>query len=75
MRKGDSKMDDKYFTGICMMCHTSVVEVRHIDIYVVGSEGLYICKRCEKDVLLPFIRETMRKNMLLKKERFKERKQ
>lgn len=63
-------MDKKYYTGLCMLCH-DIVKVRHINIYIVGSEGFYICEECENNVLLPFIRKTIRENILKKKEAFK----
>ena len=48
------------FEGICMMCHKSPIEVRHINLYPVGSEGLPCCQNCENE-LLEFIRGKMRK--------------
>jgi len=44
----------------CMMCHKSPIEVRHIKLYPVGSEGLFCCQSCENE-LLEFIREKGRK--------------
>jgi hypothetical protein len=32
--------------GMCMMCDT-IGPVRHIALYVVGSEGLFVCHDCE----------------------------
>lgn len=46
--------------GRCMMCHKSPIEVRHINLYPVGSEGFWCCRACE-DKLLDFIREESRK--------------
>ena len=69
-RKGSSKVNEKYYTGLCMLCH-DIKKVRHINLYVVGSEGFYICKECETDILLPFIRDVIAKRMLRKKEAFK----
>lgn len=63
-------MNEKYYAGLCMMCH-EIEKVRHINIYVIGSEGFYICKECETDILLPFIREVIAKRILRKKETFK----
>ena len=48
------------FEGVCMMCHKSPIEVRHINLYPVGSEGLSCCQDCENK-LLEFIRGEMRK--------------
>jgi hypothetical protein len=30
----------------CMVCH-AIAHVRHIPLYVVGSEGLWICHACD----------------------------
>ena len=40
--------------GICMMCH-EMGPVRHIALYVVGSEGLFVCHDCEM-VLVKVVR-------------------
>lgn len=45
--------------GTCMMCLEGSVEIRHVNLYVVGSEGLYCCRSCE-DKVLEFIRGKMR---------------
>lgn len=42
-----------------MMCH-KVKEVRHINLYPTGSEGLLCCSDCENK-LLEFVREEGRK--------------
>ena len=62
----------EYFDGICMICH-NIKQVRHINIYPVGSEGLFICKVCEFEILLPYIKNVMRENIKLKKEKFKQK--
>lgn len=46
--------------GRCMMCHKDPIEVRHINLYLVGSEGFWCCRACE-DKVLDFIREESRK--------------
>lgn len=61
----------EYSDGICMICH-NIKQVRHINIYPVGSEGLFICKVCELEILLPYIKNVMRENIKLKKEKFKQ---
>lgn len=66
-------MTDKYHEGICMMCHKSPIQVRHIDLYLIGSEGFWCCKACENEVL-EFIREKRRKATQEAKQRWKERK-
>jgi hypothetical protein len=38
-------------TGSCRVCGAGPVKVRHLPIYVVGSEGLSICHDCEMDVV------------------------
>jgi len=53
-------MSSEYHKGLCMMCHKAPVEVRHINLYVIGSEGFYCCRACE-DKILEFIREERRK--------------
>jgi hypothetical protein len=40
--------------GICMMCH-QMGQVRHINLYVVGSEGLFVCHDYEM-VLVKVVR-------------------
>ena len=44
------------FLGNCMICHEAPKEVRHINLYIIGSEGLYACHECEMKIVL-FIRE------------------
>lgn len=36
--------------GRCLLCG-QIKEVRYIDLYVVGSEGLYVCHDCEMEVV------------------------
>ena len=40
----------KKFKGYCHICK-SLTDVRHINIYHIGSEGLDICWNCEKELL------------------------
>jgi len=47
--------------GVCMICHKTI-EVRHVNLYPSGSEGLFCCQNCENK-LLEFIREKMRKTV------------
>ena len=65
-------MTIEWFEGICMMCH-KITEVRHISLYVVGSEGLFCCKNCENE-LLEFVREKSRESVKKKKKEFQKRK-
>lgn len=65
-------MSDKYHDGICMMCHKSPIQVRHIDLYLIGSEGFWCCRGCENEVL-EFIREKSRKVTREAKQRWKEK--
>ena len=44
--------------GLCMVCH-AIAPVRHIRLYVIGSEGLWICHRCEM-MMVEFVRGLMR---------------
>ena len=53
-------MPIEYHEGICMMCHKAPIEVRRIDLYLVGSEGFFCCRACENRIL-DFIREESRK--------------
>jgi hypothetical protein len=59
------------FKGICMMCD-DITEVRHINLYVIGSEGFYCCKPCENEIL-EFIREKRRAIVKQKLKAWKER--
>lgn len=59
-----------YSKGICMMCHETT-QVRHINLYVIGSEGFRCCSGCENK-LLEFIgkerhKATRKKIALFKK--------
>lgn len=64
-------MSKEYHEGICMMCHKAPIEVRHIDLYLIGSEGFYGCRACE-DKILDFIREESRKDIYAAVQRWKE---
>lgn len=45
-------------TGRCMICQMSKMEIKHLPLYVRGSEGLDICHFCEM-ILVEFVREIM----------------
>ena len=49
------------FLGHCMLCHSSPIEVRHINLYTVGSEGTYACHECEMK-LVEFARSLSQEN-------------
>lgn len=49
------------FLGHCMLCHSSPIEVRHINLYTVGSEGTYACHECEMK-LVEFARNLIQEN-------------
>ena len=49
------------FLGNCMLCHSSPIEVRHINLYTVGSEGTYACHECEMK-LVEFARNLLQEN-------------
>jgi hypothetical protein len=49
------------FLGHCMLCHSSPIEVRHINLYTVGSEGTYACHECEMK-LVEFARSLLQEN-------------
>lgn len=62
--------NSKYAEGICMFCHDPK-EVRHINVYPNGSEGLFICRECELKKLLPFIRDASAEVLRKKKAMWK----
>jgi hypothetical protein len=47
-----------YEEGCCMICGLSK-QVRNINLYITGSEGLWACRKCEKKILR-FIRALQR---------------
>lgn len=49
------------FLGNCMLCHSSPIEVRHINLYTVGSEGTYACHECEMK-LVEFARSLLQES-------------
>ena len=53
--------ENDYHLGNCMLCHSAPVEVRHINLYIIGSEGLYACHSCEMKVV-EFSRNLMLEN-------------
>jgi hypothetical protein len=53
-----------YRPGNCMLCLKDA-EVRHINLYIIGSEGLNACHSCEMK-LVEFARNLMAKNGRLK---------
>lgn len=65
-------MPIEYHDGICMMCHKAPIEVRHIDLYLNGSEGFYGCRACE-DKIQDFIREESRKAIYIAIQRRKDK--
>ncbi len=52
--------------GTCMICKVHA-EVRHIPLYVIGSEGLWLCHACEMRIV-EFVRIMMRQYMEEKKQ-------
>jgi hypothetical protein len=44
--------------GYCRICNT-FTEVRNVNLYITGSEGLWACRKCEKKILR-FIRALQR---------------
>lgn len=61
-------MSIKWFKGVCMICH-GTADVRHINLYPTGSEGLDCCRTCEKR-LLEFVRKIMREAAEIRKAKF-----
>lgn len=54
---------------ICKICH-SVENIRNIDIYIIGSEGLDICHDCEMQIV-EYIRQMMRLASISRKNVYK----
>lgn len=52
--------DDRYSPGRCTICFQNT-DVRHINLYVIGSEGLLCCHSCEMKIV-QFCRQTMNEN-------------
>ena len=55
--------------GACMVC-SQWTKVRHLPLYVIGSEGLTVCHTCEMKIV-DFVRGMMREEVAKKKEQFK----
>jgi len=64
---------DIYNEGICMVCNETT-DVRHINLYVRGSEGLHCCPACE-DKILEFVHRIMREAAITRKNEFKKEKE
>jgi len=45
---GENKAD--WTNGVCRICEKET-RVKHINLYVSGSEGLYVCQSCEIDIV------------------------
>jgi len=60
---------DTYQSGTCRVCQV-FGSVRHKNLYVSGSEGLWICLDCEKEVL-DFVRSMMLSESIKKKRAYK----
>ena len=54
------------FLGTCLMC-SHKKELRNIDLYVIGSEGLNVCHDCEMSIV-EFVRDKMGEGMTAHKE-------
>lgn len=48
----------EYVRGKCYMCRETT-EVRHKNLYVYGSEGIWVCIKCEIKIL-EFIRNNVK---------------
>jgi len=57
----------------CMICDSDK-QVRSVDLYVIGSEGLDICHTCEM-ILIGFIRSLMQVSSVAKKNMIMRRKE
>lgn len=60
--------------GNCTICHTAPIEVRHINIFTVGSEGTWACHECEMKIV-EFARTLMYENGKRKLEAAKQAKE
>jgi hypothetical protein len=58
-----------YENGVCRVCGEEK-DVRHKNLYLYGSEGIYMCIECERD-LLNYLREKQRYYNKKKLEKFK----
>lgn len=58
--------------GYCMICREDNVEVRHIPLYVIGSEGLEVCHSCEMEIV-EHIRSLMYETSRRKLQEYKEK--
>ncbi len=58
--------------GTCMICNIRA-RLNHFGLYVIGSEGLSICKPCEME-LVDHVRKKMRENSLRRKKEFIQKK-
>lgn len=62
--------------GMCMICDTETDDIIHLPLYVIGSEGLWVCLKC-RIILTEFVRGLMQtaartKLNTIKKQRKKE---
>jgi hypothetical protein len=55
---------------MCMLCSDNKAETRYIDLYVIGSEGLRVCHKCEMK-LVEFCHSLQRENLNINKEDYK----
>jgi len=54
--------------GQCSVCN-KMEEVRHIPLYVFGSEGIFLCHKCEMN-LVEYVRKTSMDFMRKRKEEY-----
>lgn len=59
--------------GTCMICHKAETELKYLDLYVIGSEGLVVCHHCEME-LVEIVRHKRRDHSHKLKEEFKRKK-
>ena len=58
----------EYEPGCCTTCRKET-EVRWKNLYVIGSEGVWLCIKCEMKVV-HFVRDLMRESHMAKKAEF-----
>lgn len=62
----------EYEDGCCTTCHEEG-KVRWKNLWVIGSEGIWVCHKCEMK-LVRFVRDLMREHHLTMKEKIKAKK-
>lgn len=59
-------MNDEYIPGACHLCDENIM-IKWKNIYWNGSEGLWVCQKCENKIV-NFVRELSRNKLQRKKQ-------